>query len=177
MGLDLINNNLLNTDPIDKNDFDQITVVANDETIRVILTNPIKYIPYNAEFYYDVTVDIIQESIWYDVYSNPSDYSGTHSTPFFKSTPESEQIIQLVIDSINQPHGLSAGEDRKSFLSNLDGYILIRDREDHYSIQVTSTYQESWYKINKSAGEIYDGGHAHLEPPPDDENDPFVEIL
>jgi hypothetical protein len=156
--------------------FDKTVVLTDEKTIRVELINPIKYIPYNSEFFYDITIDIVTGAMWYDVYGNPSDHNGGLHTPFFTPTAESENIIQFVIDAINKDAGLSAGESKKSFLENFEGDLIIRDRKDYYAIRRISTYQESWYKIYKKTGEVTDGGHAHLEPSPDIDENPFTEI-
>jgi hypothetical protein len=179
LGLEYINDGRGN-DSVNENMFDQIIVWANNESIYIKFSNPIKFIPINSEYYYDITVYILGGGMSYDIYANPHDYEGSSlDTPFFKSTPGSEEIIQFVIDAINQDAGLTIKEDKKRFLKDFEGDLIIRDCDDHYAITRTSTYQESWYKIRKQTGEIYDDGHAHLEPPPeeDDETKSYVNIF
>lgn len=57
--------------------------------------------------------------------------------------------------------------------------MRILEKEDHYNISVVSETQESWYKIKKVTGEMFDEGHAHLEPPLiiGDEENSFKEVL
>ncbi len=159
---------------IDINAFDRIMVKANTTRIMVEFSNPVKFIPFNSSHFYDVEVDIIGGGISYSIFSNPSDLeSGSLTDPFYFMTKEAEQHIQFVIDALN---GENVQEDRKTFGQYMDGYLIIRDKEGHYQIERTSDYQESWYKIDKMSGEIYDAGHCHLEPYPDDEEDKYVEI-
>ncbi len=174
MGLDRVKEHM--DANIDINAFDRITVMANTTNIRVEFSNPIKFAPSNSSHFYDITVDIIDEGISYDIFSNPADFeSELMDYPFFVMTVEADKHIQFVINALN---GEGIKEDRKTFGQDMEGYLLIRDHAGYYQIERNSKYQESWYKIDKVSGEIYDAGHAHLEPYPDEEEkaDEFVEI-
>lgn len=158
--------------------FDKITVFANKKSVIVSFFNPIKYVPSNSVYYYDISVDIIQKTSSYGPVSNPREYgSGKQNISFFVPTAESEKKILFVINAVNKNESAIAG-NKKSFLEKMDGSMIIRDYPDYYEIERVSEYNESWYKINKISGKIVDEGHAELIPPPKDENnkDEFIEI-
>src|SRR5690606_32863613 len=51
-----------------------IKVLANESGAIVSFRIPVKYIPYNSEYFYDASVDISNDFISYANYSNPEDY-------------------------------------------------------------------------------------------------------
>ena len=156
--------------------FDKVAVFANHYEIKIEFLNPIKFIPLHTEFYYDITVQLVQQTTSYSIYSNGTEKKNALETPFFIPTQESEQAIRFVMAAINRSEGRNENETRQEFLKDFDGELIIRDEKDHYNITRKSVWQESWYKINKKSGEIFDGGHGHMEPCPEKEEYRFIEI-
>jgi hypothetical protein len=157
--------------------FDKISVFANDDEIHIEFENQIKFIPLNTEFYYDVTVQLVHSCISYSIYSNGEHEKNSLETNFFKPTAESENAIRFVMGVINRSEGRNENESRQEFLKDFEGDLVIRDAKDHYDITRTSEWQESWYKIDKTTGKIYDEGHAHLEPVSMEGENKLVEIV
>jgi hypothetical protein len=177
LALNLIQDHLSPEKIVDANHFDRIRVMTNGTGIRVELLNPIKYVPANSTHFYDINVDVMHNSFWYDITSNPPDREhDALKIPFFFPTEETEKHVQFVLNAINKDAGLAKVETKKEFIEQMDGSLVIRDHPEYYQIDRISDYQESWYKIHKITGEIYDDGHAHMEPAIMEEEDEWEEI-
>lgn len=166
MALELIDNE------ISADYFTEIIVMASAKEVYVSFLTPVKYLPINSAYNFDIEVSLIEKGTTYLSYSNPTGYNEDKmELPFYKETDEGKKNIQFVIDAIKK---------RAPFdVSKFDGNMIIRENTDFYHINVLSNYEESWYKINKSTGGIFDEGHAHFEQPPmleTDNQEIFVEI-
>ena len=152
--------------------FTKIIVMAGNKEVYVSLLTPIKYLPINSAYYFDVEVALIEKSTSYHDYSNPNGYKEDKmDLPFYIETKEGKKNIQFVIEAIKKraPFDISKFEDS----------MIIRDDTDFYDIKVESDYYQSWYKIEKLTGKIFDEGHAHFEQPPTigaDDEEIFIEI-
>ena len=152
--------------------FTKIIVRASSKEVYVSLLTPIKYLPINSAFYFDVEVALIEKSTSYHDYSNPKGFNEDKmDLPFYKQTEEGKKNIQFVIEAIKK----SAPFD----VSKFEESMIIRDDTDFYDINVESDYYHSWYKIEKLTGKIFDEGHAHFEQPPTSDaghQEIFIEI-
>jgi len=153
-----------------------IRVKANKTSVVVSFHIPVVYIPMNSVYYYDFGLDLIEGSSWSGIISNPRDYgTDQDDIPNYSSSEKTQKHIQFVLDAINQSDEIgSINIEDFSF----DDSMIIRDQIEYYEITMLSTYQESFYKIDKETGKVYDAGHAHLIPAPDfeEDDDPFEEI-
>lgn len=77
---------------------------------------------------------------------------------FYKETPIIRKHITFVIYTIKNID--------VSDLENFEDEMIIRENKEFDTVHVISSTQESWYKVKKTSGEIYDENHAHLEPVP-----------
>ena len=142
-------------------DFKKVEVKSNGKEILVSFLNPIKYIPQQSAFYYDVHVYLIENSMVKSPCANPVD-SNLIADTFFKPSEDSNQKIKFVIDAINKNQNLGQ-------IGNIDEFeyqMIIRENEQYYEITIWSTQQESEYKIDKISGKVFDEQHATLEPNP-----------
>jgi hypothetical protein len=146
-------------------DFTRISILTNGQEVLVSFSNPIKYVPHNSSYYFDVGVYLVEKMKFYSPVSNPSDYH-SDNVSFYRKNDEAEKNIQFVVDAINKSDEIGPF-DRDSF----EDSMTVLDNKKYYSISVVSEYTESWYKIDKSTGKIYDAGHAHLIDPPQEDID------
>lgn len=156
--------NLLDEDLTTKN-FTRISIHTNGKEVLVSLRNPIKYLPHNTSNYFDAGVYLIEKLKFYSPVSNPSDYPSDNIS-FYQKNDEAEKNIQFVVDAINESNDVGPF-DRENFE---DSMTILEDKK-YYSISIVSEYIESWYKIDKSTGRVYDVGHAHLIDPPQEDID------
>lgn len=138
--------------------------MASSKEVYVSFLTPIKYLPINSAYNFDVEVLLIEKSISYHNLANPIGYDEDKmDLPFYKETENGKKNIQFVIEAIKK---------KASFdVSKFEDSMIIRDNNDFYDISVQSDYQDSWYKIRKLTGKIFDEGHAHFIQPPKIEND------
>lgn len=159
---------------IDRNasleNFAKTSIQTNGEEVLVVFSNPIIYLPLNSVYYSTVGVNLSTDSKFSSKVANPVDYKNNENTPYYTETSESKQNLEFVINAIENMD--------TSDMVNYQGSNLIREKEEYYEVSVVSESQESWYKIKKLTGEVYDEGHAHLEPVPysDNKEDAFKEI-
>ncbi len=153
---------------IDINNF-MIEVKANKTSVIVSFHIPIIYVPLNSVFCYDFGVDLAAGSSWSNIVSNPEAYgSDKINIPYYTTTAETQKNIQIVINAINNSDEVGS-VDIQYF--GIEDCMIIRDNQNFYDIRMLSLHQESFYKIDKASGKIYDSRHAHLIPPPADEDD------
>ena len=152
--------------------FTEIIVRSSSKEVYVSFLTPIKYLPINSAYNFDIEVSLLEKGTTYHNYSNPKGYNEDKmDLPFYKETDDGKKNIQFVIEAIKEWAPFD--------VSKFDDNMIIRDNTDYYDINVLSDYQESWYKISKSTGEIFDEGHAHFVQPPTleaDNQEIFVEI-
>ena len=153
---------------IDINNF-MVEVKASKTSVIVSFHIPIIYVPLNSVFCHDFGVDLITGSSWSNIVSNPEGYgTDKNDIPNYSSTSETQKNIQFVINAVNNSEDIGS-VDIQDF--NIDDCMIIRDNQNFYEITMLSTHQESFYKIDKVSGKVYDSRHAHLIPPPFDEDD------
>lgn len=146
-------------DELTADHFTKIIVKASGKEVYVSFLTPIKYLPKNSAYNFDVEVSLIEGSSSYHNYSNPVEFDEDNmNLPFYKETEDGKKNIEFVIEAIKKWAPFD--------VSKFDGSMIIRDDIDFYDIMVESDYQQSWYKVRKSTGEIYDEGHAHFEQDP-----------
>lgn len=144
--------------------FTKIKVKTNGKEVHVSLQNPIKYLPIKSIYYFDVGVSIFNKKINYNSISNGV-FNNKSNIQFYKRTRETDKIIQFIIESINKSNKVD-----KINIENFDNDMIIREYKNYYDITVISKLQESFYKIEKKSGKIYDPEHNNLIPSPE-END------
>ena len=153
-----------------------IQVKKNKKTIIVNFHNPIVFVPLNSIFSYNYGADLIVGSSWSEIVSNPEGFGkNIIDIPVYSPTEETKKHIQFVINAVNACDEIGL-IDSECF--GFDDCMIIRDNPEYYKIRMLSSHQESFYKIDKQTGNIYDSRHAHLIPPPvfEDEDDVFDEI-
>ncbi|GMN07673.1 hypothetical protein MTsPCn5_30620 [Croceitalea sp. MTPC5] len=151
--------------------FTQIKVLTDGKEVWVSFSNPIKYLPKKTVFYFDIGVGLLEGTVSTNRVSNPEDYD-EKKIPFYKETKETKMNIQFVLEAINE-----SGEVGEIDIANFEDNMIIREYENYYDLSIVSESQESYYKIEKTSGKIYDSEHAHLVPPPNTgDEDKFKEI-
>ncbi|MGB4775531.1 MAG: hypothetical protein WBP45_10185 [Daejeonella sp.] len=174
LGLQMVQESFRFNKRITINNFDKITVLANKTSVKVLFSNPIRYVPLNSTYLYDVDVNITGEGLTYESSSNPKGRNYNDDLiPFFLSTKGSEKNTQFVIEALNKDEDEPSTnfKNKKDLIKKLDGSLIIRENKTYYDIERISKYQESFYKIDKKSGKIYDENHNHLIPAPQDEDD------
>src|SRR5690606_27836201 len=105
-----------------------IKVLANGSDVIVSFRIPVKYIPYNSEYFYDASVDISNDFISYANYSNPEDYQSS-TVSFYTPTEEHQENINFVVNAINK----SKNENIKTInIAELTDDLIIREKKDYY---------------------------------------------
>lgn len=139
-----------------------IRVLASESEIIVSFRIPLKYIPYNSEYFYDASVDIGNDFISYANYSNPEDYQ-SNTVAFYTPTREHKENIKFIVNAINKRENKNIVPVN---LSDLKDDLIIREKPDHYNVEYVSDNFDQAYKINKVSGKIYDLTMSNLEPDP-----------
>jgi len=143
---------------------------TNGEEVIVSLFNPIKYLPMNSIFYFDVHVNLTKETVTKDSWANPRTYQSKAAIPFYKPTAAIDKHLQFIIEAIDTMD--------MHDLDNFEDFMMIREHETYYETEVISETQESYYKIKKVSGELYDEMHGHIvqNPIKSDKKEVFKEI-
>ncbi len=141
--------------------FSKINVTTNGKDVFVSLRNPIKYLPIETGFYFDVEISVLEKTARYGPIFNGIMDSKKDAIPFYSQTKEIGQNIQFVIESINRSASVGSID-----AANFEDDMTIREHENYYDIIVVSEFQESSYKVEKTSGKIFDAEHAHLSPSP-----------
>jgi|SRR5690606_10932589 len=141
-----------------------IKVLANKSEVIVSFRIPVKYIPYNSEYFYDASVDIGNDFISYANYSNPEDYQ-SNTVSFYTPTEEHKENLKFVVNAINE----SKKENIVPVnITELTDDLIIREKPDRFDIEYVSEKYDLVYKMNKVSGEIYDLTMGYLEPSPNE---------
>ncbi|WP_282117326.1 hypothetical protein [Cellulophaga baltica] len=150
--------------------FSTTSVQTNGKEVYVVFSNPVLYLPLNSIFKYTMGVHFTTGAQFSNTIANPEDFKPTTAIPIYQETATATEHIAFVVEAIPNLN--------VSDLKDFEGSLIIREKEDYYAVHVVSEMQESWYKIKKDTGTMYDEGHAHLEPQPFSEEDPetFKEI-
>ncbi|MDW7692205.1 hypothetical protein R9C00_14310 [Flammeovirgaceae bacterium SG7u.111] len=154
---------------IDVQNFSKIKVMTDGKKVYVSFMNPIKYLPINSAFYFDIGVDLSEKTVVYGPVSNGVEHE--EKIPFYIHTNETKLNIQFVMEAINKSDEVGSID-----VDNFEDDMIIRESENYYSIHTVSESQESSYKIEKISGKIYDSEHAHLEALPFEDEDRLKEI-
>ncbi len=133
-----------------------IRVWYNDLEVKVEFreSSTIRYLPYAHKYLYEksvrVGVDKVSDAGRCLVSNLENDSLGTKA-PFYRNTSDKKAII----DKVRKPN--NANKDVPPIPENPApwGWIIIRDRKDHYAIQLGKTYSTT-YKIDKKSGKVYD---------------------
>ena len=143
---------------VSEKNFSKTKITTNGKDVFVSFRNPIKYLPINSIFYFDVLVNVSKKTVYKNPVANPLEYSDKKNIPFYKETENIKKHILFVIEAINNMN-----------ISDIDRFeddMIICEHKAYYAINVISKFQESFYKIKKISGEIYNEEHAHLLAPP-----------
>ncbi|WP_425628727.1 hypothetical protein [Cellulophaga lytica] len=160
---------------VDKNarleNFPKTSVQSNGKELYVIFYNPVMYLPINTVFYDNASVNLTTASGSKSTVANPLDFNNQKNIPYYVQTESIKKNIAFVCNAIDSFNYADIAE--------FNGTMRILEKEDYYDISVVSETQESWYKIKKVTGKMFDEGHAHLEPPLiiTDEENSFKEVL
>ena len=123
---------------------------------------PVQYVPLDSAAYYEVTIDTTDGTTYYSALYNPPEQSGeTDALCFYEPTERDLGALDFVADALSREMGFDFRTE------DPDGTMIIYEKETHFDITVVSPFQESWYKIDRRTGRMYDEGHAHLVPPPE----------
>lgn len=137
-----------------------IKILANESDVIVSFRIPVKYVPYNSEYFYDASVDIGNDFISYANYSNPEDYQ-SNTVSFYTPTEEHQENVKFVVNAINE----SKNENIVPVhITELTDDLIIREKPGYYGIEYISEKYDLVYKINKETGEVYDLTVGNLEP-------------
>ncbi len=139
-----------------------IRVLSNETEVIVSFRIPIKYIPYNSEYFYDASVDLSNDFISYANYSNPEDYQ-SNTVAFYTPRREHKKNIEFIVNAINKSENKNIVPVN---LSDLKDDLIIREKPDHYNVEYVSDNFDQAYKINKVSGKIYDLIMSNLESDP-----------
>ena len=151
--------------------FTRSYVTTDGKEIFISLRNPIKYLSKESIFYFDVAVQLLGRTTSYGPMSNPATFNQESQISFYKETEEAKKHIQFITKSIN-----NSAEVGSIDIENFEDNMIIREAEKHYDIAIVSKFQESFYKIEKESGKIFDAEHAHLIPDPHGSKFIFKEI-
>jgi hypothetical protein len=150
--------------------FTRIKVMTNGKDIFVSFRNPIKYLPKKTAFYFDIGVSLFEKTISLNSISNPEGYNKKNIL-FYTDTEETKMNISFVIQAINTSNNVDSID-----VENFEDDMIIRENKNYYSITVSSEFYNSWYKMEKFSGKLYDQGHDHSIPDEIDNEDTFKEI-
>ena len=156
-------------DSVGVQNFSRVSVMTNGSKVYVSLRNPVKFLPMNTCFYFDLSIELIEKTISYGSVVNSVEEGS--STTFFRKTPESTKHVQFVVDVINKSEEIGSFD-----LETFDDDMIIREFETYYVINVYSDHQESSYKIDKLSAKIYDVEHAHFKSLALEDENEMIEI-
>ena len=139
--------------------YNLIQVYKKNEVFKVYFTQSIKFVPENSEHYYDVFVEIGENSgSGYGILKNPHNYEAKTPTQFLKITPAIQKKIKFVIQAINKSKEI--GVIPKEGLP--EGYTLeIYAQPQYYQIIADAPGIASRYQIDKKTGKV--GAASHKE--------------
>ncbi len=143
--------------------FTHTSIQTNGNEIYVVFSNHIMYLPINTIFYDNIVVNLTTNTYFKSNAANPIGFTTEKSIPYYIQTEDIKKKIRFIIELIDSFDTAD--------IVNFRGQMRILEKEDHYDISIVSEMQDSWCKIKKITGEMYDEGYAHLEPEPYVEND------
>lgn len=135
--------------------------------VRFILN--VKYLPLNSSYYGNMFVDLKSNSLSIESLSNTDNKE--KSTQFYLASPLEMPEVKFVINVIQK-----WGEFGDIMKENFSDDVSIYEQADHYKVTIQSESYYSSFKIKKEEGEIFDDYYEQLEPFPENEADPLVEI-
>jgi hypothetical protein len=141
--------------------YQDVTVKANKEHVRVIFSNPVR-LKMKKYCYYDaVEVDLSNGTV-------SRSLTGECDAPiiaFYKPTPEMNKKIAFVFDAINKSDEIGHVPDNKLPAGTIMDII---DNKNYYLVEVSDEDTFSTYKVDKTTGKISEANHKHYakEGPP-----------
>jgi|GEM_PF-7116723 len=146
--------------PIDTASFAAIKVMASADEIFVSFENPIIYVPYGTEYYYEVLVDLTNEMVSYDSRSNPEDYSSPDALTYYKPSEKDKKEMLFALNAVNK-----AEASLVAYYQSLQGTrYLILPSKTKIKVWMISDFQEVEYEVDKASGEVTELLKAQLEP-------------
>ena len=134
-------------------------VYASDIDIKVIFELPkIVFLPINSSFYGTLSGSVIKEHFTMEVLANPSDFDCKINYLSQYLNSETLDLIDFVKESINKSTKIESFSEEE-FLDKM----IIMEHKDYYAITVKGGIQNTYYKVKKVLGEIYDVTHRHIK--------------
>ena len=151
-----------------RDDFPQVSVVTDGETVIVKFSMPIRYMPLGSKFSYGAHVNLIEEEITAavnrTVHMYPAVMDRYPDIVFYKPTASDEKKIQRILDRTD----LSAQSIRE--YSGFDtSYVEIRQKMLTHEVIYRSDYSYAFYRIGSLFGIVWKSSYESLEPAPDNE--------
>ncbi|UXP30836.1 hypothetical protein N6H18_10775 [Reichenbachiella agarivorans] len=150
--------------------FAKIRVMTDGREVYVSFQNPVKYLPMNSAYYFDLNVSLLDQVTSYGAVTNGI-VRAEEKPRFYQQTQETKENIQFVVDAINRSDATGTIN-----LADFKNEMTIREQKQYYDITVISAFQESSYKIEKTSGKLYNVEHAQLVPPPFEDERVLMEI-
>lgn len=140
-----------------------ISITIVEGNTEAFFYRPVKFVPRNFCAYYDVKLNVTTDNFrLYSFKSNPEGRKTKDNVEvLYNPATKDRQKIKFVLDALKT--------DMESFnvndLTTEDEMVIIEEKR-YYQVTLVSPHQESFYKIDKKTGKLYDSGHSHLIPPP-----------
>jgi len=151
--------------------FTNTSIQTNGTEINVVFSNSIIYLPNNSIFYVTANINLNTKAINKGTVANPIGFHTKNTIPYYTQTEETKRNIEFVIKAIET-------SDKPDIIL-YGGMISIREKKEYYAVSVSTEDYESWCRVKKISGEVYNEGYAQLAPQPYDKNEEeaFKEIL
>ena len=162
-------------DTFERENFDQITVKANDETVIVAFMMSVRYMPLGRRYSYLAIVDLVADTI-----TTASGNTVTNE-PFLSRSglnvrffPLSKGMDGLILGILKRFYPDAKSVRDIHFSDN--AHIEICEKLFTYEITERSDYSYSFDKIGKLFGTVWESVHESLMVPEDEEGDGFRDI-
>ena len=155
-------------------------VLENAEDVRVVFDRQIKFLPIDSVYLYSAAVIFIKNEVKdLDYAKAPAtfsigikeNFSGREKgktlpkeTDCFNVSSSIREKFDFVLKAINQSDKVSNLNIQKL---PPDFNMIVTEFKDYYQVEIDWQYLSA-YKINKQTGKIYDDGHKHYAPEPED---------
>lgn len=154
--------------------FDRVSVLAGKNEVLVSFSMSVRYVPWQSAFLYDASV-IFSKQIMLSCgpVVNPENFKPGKEPVFFKPSPESWEATDFILDAVNRSKEVGPLPDKKIPQGSV---MTIYEHKGHYQVLMLSEHTESFYKVNRKTGQVYDASHNHLEAEPGGGNENYREI-